>query len=572
MKKILFIFLFCLFTFNLASARSEKEVKIGVFLEDLKDIGKFDKISDVPKGLFPENLNTFHSRSKKSQSEVGRIFVQQKGLMDKYPARLMKAMAYFEFFYMNELKNNSDALEKFKTNYPNILNYKNIQKLHNLNKARKTMREAIGLSINESPEKAVAMFYTMHLMFKQSELEIKKLSKDEKIKIKLHKNISKEIGKAKALAEKKLENRILDKKFNKDFYKIKKNLSKALSKAEHIKEYELLSSYVVEVNNLDNPSTLVSGYRLARFIMDDLKKNNLPKKFNHDLTKAKFDTFTQDQLKALGEITKASKINKNKKSNDIQLDILNLENGGMPVNKLLDVYRKDLGLKFDDLNMQLASSKEMSRWALSDWANAWKSPIPKKVQKSGIEVSLSIEEVESIKAQLAMQNFQEILNIEEFKNFFEDTSSFESIQESISSNFSSFSFTLDDFAQALGNIRGLEINNYADLTALANAQHGANWSVEEYTSVYSGHLEVVKQLQSGDISSFDAGQIAGQFAQTLQEVADTVAAASAAGVSVDLEAVAQGAGFDSFAAAVAAYNEQYGTSYTVDQAREALGQ
>ena len=125
--------------------------------------------------LFPENLNTFHSRSTKSQNEVGRIFVQQKGLMEKYPDRLMKAMAYFEFFYMNELKNNKDTLERFESNYPNVLNYKNIQKLHNLNKARKTMREAIGLSINESPEKAVSMFYTMHLMFKQGNLEIKKL-------------------------------------------------------------------------------------------------------------------------------------------------------------------------------------------------------------------------------------------------------------------------------------------------------------------------------------------------------------------------------------------------------------
>ena len=571
MKKILFIFLFIL-TFNHANARSEKEIEIGVFLEDLKDIGKFDNISNVPKGLFPANLNNFHSRSTRSQNEVGRIFVQQKGLMEKYPDRLMKAMAYFEFFYMNELKNNKKTLERFESNYPNVLNYKNIQKLHNLNKARKTMREAIGLSINESPEKAVSMFYTMHLMFKQSNLEIKKLSKEEKKRNKLHKNISKEIGKAKSLAEKKFENRILDKKFNKDLNKIKKNLSKVLSKAEHIKEYELLSSFIIEVNKLDNPSTLTSGYRLAGFIMNDIKKNNMPKKFNHDLTKAKFDNFTQDQLKDLGEITKASKLNKNIKSNDIQLDILNLENGGMPVNKLLDVYRKDIGLKFDDLNLQLASSKEMSRWALSDWANAWKSPIPKKVQKAGIEVSLSSDEIESVKAQLAMQNFQEILNVEEFKNFFEDTSNFESIQDSISSNFSTFSFTLDDFAKALGDIRGLEINNYADLTALANAQHGANWSVEEYTSAYSGHLEVVKQLQSGDISSFDAGQIAGQFADTLQEVADTVAAASAAGVSVDLEAVAQGAGFDSFAAAVAAYNEQYGTSYTVDQAREALGQ
>ena len=29
-------------------------------------------------------------------------------------------------------------------------------------------------------------------------------------------------------------------------------------------------------------------------------------------------------------------------------------------------------------------------------------------------------------------------------------------------------------------MRNIDLDNYADLTALANAQHGANWSVEEY--------------------------------------------------------------------------------------------
>ena len=51
-----------------------------------------------------------------------------------------------------------------------------------------------------------------------------------------------------------------------------------------------------------------------------------------------------------------------------------------------------------------------------------------------------------------------------------------------------------------------------------------------------------------------------------------IAAASAAGVSVDLEAAAAGAGFDSFADAVAAYNAEHGTNYSVDEAKEALGQ
>tara|TARA_B100001179_G_C18191800_1_gene233266 strand:- start:225 stop:353 length:129 start_codon:yes stop_codon:yes gene_type:complete len=38
------------------------------------------------------------------------------------------------------------------------------------------------------------------------------------------------------------------------------------------------------------------------------------------------------------------------------------------------------------------------------------------------------------------------------------------------------------------------------------------------------------------------------------------------------EAVAQGLGYSSFADAVAEYNAQYGTSYTVGIVKEALGQ
>ena len=118
----------------------------------------------------------------------------------------------------------------------------------------------------------------------------------------------------------------------------------------------------------------------------------------------------------------------------------------------------------------------------------------------------------------------------------------------------------------------LDINNYADLTALANAQYGADWSVAEYASAYQDNLDVIEAIASGSLSSFDAGALAQAAGETLQGVADTIAAASAAGVSVDLEAVAAGAGYDSFAAAVDAYNAANNTNYTEQQAREALGQ
>ena len=572
-KFLILIILNFLFFTNLAYTKSEKEIRIGVFLEDLKDIGKFKRIKNVPKGLFKENLKDFHARATNSRDQVGKVFISQKGLLEKYPDRMMLGMAYFEFFYMNELRENERIINNFKTNYPNISNRKNIQKIYNLNKARKTMREAVGLSINDSPEKAVATFYTMHKLFRESDLSVKKLNKEDKNRIKIHANIAKEIGRAKSLTERKLQNRILEKEFKKEFSKIEKKLSQSLRKADNIKEYALLNSFIEEVNQLtDKPSSLHSGYKVADFIMGDLKKNNLAKKFNHDLTNAKFDSFTQDELKILGGITKSSKLKQNMKSNEIQMDILNLENGGMPVNRLLDTYRIDLDVKLDTLNLQLASAEKMKEWSVKDWANAWKSPIPTKIQEAGIEVSLSDKQIESVKAQLAMQNFREIIDIDEFKNLVSQNSDLSTIQDSINIDAKSFAFTLDDFAKALGDFRGFDVSNYAELTALANAQWNANWSVEEYASAYQIEVDVINQLQSGAIDSFAAGEIARNLGADIQEVADTIAAASSAGISVDLDAVAQGAGYDSFAAAVDAYNAQYGTNYTVDQAREALGQ
>ena len=135
-----------------------------------------------------------------------------------------------------------------------------------------------------------------------------------------------------------------------------------------------------------------------------------------------------------------------------------------------------------------------------------------------------------------------------------------------------FEFTLDDFAKSFGDTYGLDINNYADLTDLANAQYNENWSVKEYASAYQGNVDLINALQSGSISSFQAGEIAKAANNSLQEVAETIIACSSGGVSVDLDDTFQGMGYDSFADAVAAYNAQHGTSYTVEQAKDELGQ
>ena len=264
---------------------------------------------------------------------------------------------------------------------------------------------------------------------------------------------------------------------------------------------------------------------------------------------------------------------KKKKSNDIQVDILNLEDNGLPVNRLLNDFRNDLNVKLESLHLQLVSVKEMKKWVLSDWANAWKTVIPTKIQDAnGLEVVLSKKQIEDVKAQLAIQNFKEITKNQNFNNIISDNSlagikvNIQNTEEFI------FSFTLSDLALTLGDLIGLNINNYTDLTELAYAQLDHNWSMEEYSSSYQNNLSVLERLASGSLSDFDAGALAEAAGNSLQEVAEAIAAASAADVSMDLDATFQGMGYNDFAAAVAAYNAEYGTNYSVDQARDALGQ
>jgi hypothetical protein len=567
---------------NIANSneRSEKEIKLGIFLDDLNDIGSFEKIDFSPIGMFPETAAGFHKKQTIANKKFIKIFITQKGLMEKYTDRVILGMAYFEYFYMQQLKENKKSLEIFEIKYPkvNAATKRNLKKLYGLSKAKKSMREALGLTLYDSPETAIKRYYTLYKLLNQAEIKTIKISKEEKKSIKIHNKISKNISKLKSLTEDRINMRLSEKKFDKEYNKIFKALSKDLKKNKDNKDYELLTSFVIEIEKLrdKNLEALLSGYKISEFVLQNIKKDKIPKKFEQDLSNANFDDFQQEELEILGKITKSMKLNKNIKSNDIQLHILNLENSNVPVNRFLNVYKDELNVKLDTINLMVASATEMKDWKLSDWANAWKNPIPKSiVDEAGIEITLSKDEIESIKAQLAMKNFKELIDLEEFNNLIKTNSdNFSQIGNDLTLNTQSFdfSFTLDDFARSFGDTYGIDINNYSDLTDLANAQHGANWSVEEYASAYQDNVDIINALQSGSISSFDAGQIAAAANSSLQEVADTIRAATSAGVSVDLEATAQGLGYSSFADAVSAYNEQHGTNYTVDEAKESLGQ
>ena len=77
--------------------------KTFISLDELDQIGKYKKIEIVPEGMFKIKMSE-EGRSKKAMEKMADVFITKKGLMEKYPENTMKAMGYFEIFYMQKLK------------------------------------------------------------------------------------------------------------------------------------------------------------------------------------------------------------------------------------------------------------------------------------------------------------------------------------------------------------------------------------------------------------------------------------------------------------------------------------
>ena len=58
--------------------------------------------------------------AEKATQEMYKTFVQNKNLQEKYPENMMKAMAYFEVFYNQKLKDEKLAIQDYQENFPNV--------------------------------------------------------------------------------------------------------------------------------------------------------------------------------------------------------------------------------------------------------------------------------------------------------------------------------------------------------------------------------------------------------------------------------------------------------------------
>ncbi len=576
----------------------EDLTKSYIHIDEIGELGSFEIITEAPDGMFKTKGKSFSQRAKNASKNMYLIFVQQKNLMEKNPENLMKAMGYFEFFYMEQLKKKKKNLATFKEKWPNIPNYikKDIKSLYSLNQARKSMRESMGLTLEDDIQVALKRYMLMHDFLSQAKKKTVKLSSSKK---KLRKN-SKKLNLGISNLEKNIklrkEQRINEKEFKKNFNKnikvVKQALKQLSNDPDNIKFYKSIDKAFVNI--LENNSDLdlsLDGIKFISGLIKDVEKDIIPKKYIQNMDGISLEGMPEDEKKILASVSLSMKLQKKEKKNQFHNSMLNLSNNNVDVDEYVEEIQKN-GFNLKSVTMTFDDFDNMKKWASNDWAKSWKGELPSEVKDlDGNIIEFTNENIEDLKAQLAINTFNEMVDINELELQGSINDSIKEIAQEIQSSGGfnledylnqDFTITLNNYSKLVGNAVGIDINDFKDLTRYANELYGSDMKVEDYAN----HWQTAQYLDStsnwGDVTigvdlidqvgSFEAASIAQSLGADLQSVADSISQAATVGVSTDLEAAAQGLGYGSFADAVAAYNEQYGTNYTVESAKEALGQ
>ena len=595
-----------------------------ILKEELEDIGQYTEIKQYPNGLF-KNLNFSESMlAKESAQKMYKTFVQDKNLNEKYPENMMRAMAYFEVFYNYKLKEEKSAIEDYQNNYPDVkkTSKKAIQTLYSLSNAKESMRKSIGLTSKDKLEDALTGYMHMYDFMSQGIKTKNKLSREEK-KIKIESTKFKSAyGAFKKNFELKLEKRISQKEFDKEHKKQKKIINKSLEIInkinpekygvyENINNIFLKSLEIIENCNesCENKDliTAIDSIDFSNAILKEVESKIIVKSYTNDLSAINIENISDDAKKTLTLASLSSKKQNNLNIQNLQKQALNLANNDFNIDKIVENVEKD-GYEFTPLKIAYQNLEEMENWETKDWANSWKGDLPVNnfKDKAGNLIELTSENINDIKAQLARNEFQNLIELNQ-TDFGNDLNQnlidiAKSVQGNPSFNLENwlnqdFSITLDNYTKIAAEsiisefgdsldqetINDIRANaNFENLTKLVNAEYGTNLTTEEYANIWKNATIDGSTSNWGDVTagvdllsqvgSFEAASIAKNLGTDLQTVVDSIALAATVGVATDLEAAASGLGYDSFADAVAAYNEQYGTNYSVEEAKEALGQ
>ena len=601
MKLIIFLILKLLFFTDIVYSKENDLSRSYIDLNELNELGSFENIKKFPEEIFKINMS-HKGYAQKALQEVFKVFVQNKNLMEKYPENMMLGMAYFEVYYNQQLRENKRSIERFKNNYPDI-NYplrKKIKTLYSLGQAKETMRSSLGLNSTDNILDAIDRYLLMHSFLKQGIKIEHKLSSEEKKLKKNNSKLKKYLGNLSKSFEQKIEKRISQKEFKKNIKIEIKNIKKTINILKETESegkivYTNIDKLFVKIEpkinicksecKKEDLELITDSIKFSTTILQDTENFFIKKKYTQDMSEINLDQLSDEDKKTLTNVTKSLESQKIEKRNNFKKTLINLKNNNFPIEEYLNQIEND-GINVISVSMNYDKIENMKRWAMKDWANSWRGSIAKEIKnKDGEIIKITEENINDIKAQLALASFEEFINI---SSLIEVNNELQELTNEIKSSFDlnsflnqDFSITLDNYSSLLGfknfNALNEHLNNevrrccrfgMADANTYAKA-----WESAQYHDSTSNWGDVTRGVDLiNQVGSFEAGSIAASLGTDLQTVADSIAQAAVVGVSTDLEAISKGLGYSSFADAVAAYNKQYGTNYSVEEAKESLGQ
>ena len=139
-------------------------------IEELGEIIRFD-ISYYPESMhkiFRGHINSFKGTGRKAGAYMWNNFSKKSSWGQKYPGKMIKSMAMYEIFYASKLYQTKRSIERFNNNWEKTKikfhkkkDKKAIRSLIGMNKGRKNMREALGMTMETPSKEAILKFWIL---------------------------------------------------------------------------------------------------------------------------------------------------------------------------------------------------------------------------------------------------------------------------------------------------------------------------------------------------------------------------------------------------------------------------
>ena len=190
-----------------------------ITLKKVEELGQIIKFDDT---YFPDGMikvfgkgcnNSFKCKGRKAAQIMSKSFSRSKAYGQRNPGEMIKAMAMFEVMYAQKLWYSRKSVERYKeNNYKEGLfskkrkDEKTIRSLLGMNKGRKGMRTALGMTMETPTQDAMKKFWLLgEFLDLGTGVDNKKLAKDLKERQKLLEGYRAEIGKLKKKLQKDLD-------------------------------------------------------------------------------------------------------------------------------------------------------------------------------------------------------------------------------------------------------------------------------------------------------------------------------------------------------------------------------